>query len=289
MTQIVVNGLLTGGVYALVAVGFSLVWGVMNVVNIAHAAYIMLGAYTSYWLFRLFNWDPFLSIPVSMAVLFALGYLIASVVLNRVIRFGLVMTLVLTFGIDLILQNAALMLWSADYRSVTPAYAGQGLAIGGVMVPYVRLAVFLLAVLFVVLFSLFLSKTRMGNAIQATALNPGAAELTGVRIERIYAMTYAIGAALAAAAGSMISVVYTIQPQVGNVFLTRAFVITVLGGLGSIPGALLGGVILGLAESFATVTVGVGWSEAVSFALLVLILIVRPQGLLGRRFFGGVG
>jgi len=285
----VVNGLLTGGLYALVAVGFSLVWGVMNVVNIAHAAYIMLGAYTSYWLFRLFNWDPFLSIPVSMAVLFALGYLIASVVLNRVIRFGLVMTLVLTFGIDLILQNAALMLWSADYRSVTPAYAGQGLAIGGVMVPYVRLAVFLLAVLFVVLFSLFLSKTRMGNAIQATALNPGAAELTGVRIERIYAMTYAIGAALAAAAGSMISVVYTIQPQVGNVFLTRAFVITVLGGLGSIPGALLGGVILGLAESFATVTVGVGWSEAVSFALLVLILIVRPQGLLGRRFFGGVG
>ena len=284
-----VNGLLTGGLYALVAVGFSLVWGVMNVVNIAHAAYIMLGAYTSYWLFRLFNWDPFLSIPVSMAVLFALGYLIASVVLNRVIRFGLVMTLVLTFGIDLILQNAALMLWSADYRSVTPAYAGQGLAIGGVMVPYVRLAVFLLAVLFVVLFSLFLSKTRMGNAIQATALNPGAAELTGVRIERIYAMTYAIGAALAAAAGSMISVVYTIQPQVGNVFLTRAFVITVLGGLGSIPGALLGGVILGLAESFATVTVGVGWSEAVSFALLVLILIVRPQGLLGRRFFGGVG
>ena len=284
-----VNGLLTGGLYALVAVGFSLVWGVMNVVNIAHAAYIMLGAYMSYWLFRLFNWDPFLSIPVSMAALFVLGYLVASLVLNRVIRFGLVMTLVLTFGIDLILQNAALMLWSADYRSVTPAYAGQGLAIGGVMVPYVRLAVFLLAVLFVVLFSLFLSKTRVGNAIQATALNPGAAELTGVRIERIYALTYAIGAALAAAAGSMISVVYTIQPQVGNVFLTRAFVITVLGGLGSIPGALLGGVILGLAESFATVTVGVGWSEAVSFALLVLILIVRPQGLLGRRFFGGVG
>ncbi|HEY8416453.1 MAG TPA: branched-chain amino acid ABC transporter permease [Limnochordales bacterium] len=289
MSQIVVNGLLTGGLYALVAVGFSLVWGVMNVVNIAHAAYIMLGAYMSYWLFRLFNWDPFLSIPVSMAALFVLGYLVASLVLNRVIRFGLVMTLVLTFGIDLILQNAALMLWSADYRSVTPAYAGQGLAIGGVMVPYVRLAVFLLAVLFVVLFSLFLSKTRVGNAIQATALNPGAAELTGVRIERIYALTYAIGAALAAAAGSMISVVYTIQPQVGNVFLTRAFVITVLGGLGSIPGALLGGVILGLAESFATVTVGVGWSEAVSFALLVLILIVRPQGLLGRRFFGGVG
>jgi len=120
-------------------------------------------------------------------------------------------------------------------------------------------------------------------------LNPFAAQLTGVRIDRIYALTYAIGAALAAAAGSMISVIYTIQPQVGNVFLTRAFVITVLGGLGSIPGALLGGVLLGLAESFATVTVGIGWSQAVSFGLLVLILVVRPQGLLGRRFFGGVG
>ncbi len=289
MSQIVVNGLLTGGLYALVAVGFSLVWGVMNVVNIAHAAYIMLGAYVSYWLYQLYGWDPFLSIPAAMAVLFVFGYLVASLVLNRVIRYGLVMTLVLTFGIDLILQNAALMLWSADYRSVTPAYAGQGLALGGVMVPYVRLAVFVLAIVFVILFSLFLSRTRMGNAIQATALNPAAAELTGVRIERIYALTYAIGAALAAAAGSMISVVYTIQPQVGNVFLTRAFVITVLGGLGSIPGALLGGVLLGLAESFATVTVGIGWSEAVSFSLLVIILIVRPQGLLGRRFFGGVG
>ena len=283
-----VNGLLTGGLYALVAVGFSLVWGVMNVVNIAHAAFIMLGAYISFWLFHLYGVDPFLSIPASMAVLFVIGYLFSSVVLNRVIRFGLVMTLVLTFGMDLILQNAALMMWSADYRSITPAYAGQGLAIGGVMIPYVRLAVFLLAVLFVVLFSLFLSKTRVGNAIQATALNPAAAELTGVRIQRIYALTYAIGAALAAAAGSMISVVYTIQPQVGNVFLTRAFVITVLGGLGSIPGALLGGIVLGLAESFATVTVGIGWSEAVSFTLLVVILIVRPQGLLGRRFFGGV-
>src|SRR5690606_4455506 len=254
----------------------------------AHAAFIMLGAYISFWLFHLYGVDPFLSIPASMAVLFVIGYLFSSVVLNRVIRFGLVMTLVLTFGMDLILQNAALMMWSADYRSITPAYAGQGLAIGGVMIPYVRLAVFLLAVLFVVLFSLFLSKTRVGNAIQATALNPAAAELTGVRIQRIYALTYAIGAALAAAAGSMISVVYTIQPQVGNVFLTRAFVITVLGGLGSIPGALLGGIVLGLAESFATVTVGIGWSEAVSFTLLVVILIVRPQGLLGRRFFGGV-
>ncbi|MFO7311420.1 MAG: branched-chain amino acid ABC transporter permease [Bacillota bacterium] len=289
MTQIVVNGLLTGGVYALVAVGFSLVWGVMNVVNIAHASYIMLGAYISYWLFHLYGWDPFLSIPVSMAALFVLGYLVASVVLNRVIRYGLVMTLVLTFGVDLILQNAALILWSADYRSITPSYAGASLAVGGVMIPYVRFAVFLLALVLVVLFSLFLSKTRTGNAIQATALNPFAAQLTGVRIDRIYALTYAIGAALAAAAGSMISVIYTIQPQVGNVFLTRAFVITVLGGLGSIPGALLGGVLLGLAESFATVTVGIGWSQAVSFGLLVLILVVRPQGLLGRRFFGGVG
>ena len=289
MLQIVVNGLLTGGVYALVAVGFSLVWGVMNVVNIAHASYIMLGAYISYWLFHLYGWDPFLSIPVSMAGLFVIGYLVASVVLNRVIRYGLVMTLVLTFGVDLILQNAALMLWSADYRSITPSYAGAGLAVGGVMIPYVRFAVFLLALVLVMLFSLFLSKTRMGNAIQATALNPFAAQLTGVRIERIYSLTYAIGAALAAAAGSMISVIYTIQPQVGNVFLTRAFVITVLGGLGSIPGALLGGVLLGLAESFATVTVGIGWSQAVSFGLLVLILVVRPQGLLGRRFFGGVG
>ncbi|MBO8140878.1 MAG: branched-chain amino acid ABC transporter permease [Firmicutes bacterium] len=289
MSQILVNGLLTGGLYALVAVGFSLVWGVMNVVNIAHASYIMLGAYITYWLFHLYGLDPFLSIPVSMAALFLLGYAVGSLVLNRVVRFGLVMTLVLTFGIDMILQNGALLLWSADYRSITPAYAGQGLAAGGVMIPYVRLAVFVLAVLFVALFSLFLSRTRMGNAIKATALNPFAAELNGVRIQRVYALTYAIGAALAAAAGSMVSVVYTIHPQVGNVFLTRAFVITVLGGLGSIPGALLGGVILGLAESLATVTVGIGWSEAISFTLLVAILIVRPQGLLGKRFFGGVG
>jgi branched-chain amino acid transport system permease protein len=287
MLQIIVNGLLLGGLYGLVTVGFSLIWGVMKVVNITQASFVMLGAYVSYWLFKGAGVDPFLALPVAMALLFGLGYLIQRFILNRVIRGGLIMTLILTFGIDLILQNLAMFAFSLDYRSVQPAYAGSSITIGGLIFPWIRVMVFVLAVTLAAGLHLFFKYTRPGQAIKATALNLEAAQLAGVKVDQIYALTYGVGAALGGAAGVLMSVVYSFNPQAGSLFLTPMFVITVLGGLGSIPGAILGGIIVGVAEALTARFISPGITQAVSFSLLVLILIVRPQGLLGKQFFGG--
>lgn len=287
--QILINGLLLGGLYALVTVGFSLVWGVMEVVNIAHASYIMLGAYVAFFSFHYLGLDPFLSLPLAMALLFLLGYAVQGLIINRVLRHGLVMTLVVTFGIDLFFTNLGLELFSADFRSVTPPYAGKGFALLGATVPYVRAGVFVTALVVTGLLSLFLSRTRLGLAIRATALHREAAQLVGVTVERVYALTYGVAAAIAGAAGVMVSVLYSFNPQVGGSFLTPMFTITVLGGLGSIPGAVVGGLLVGLAEAFATVSIGPSFSKMFAFLVLVTVLIVRPQGLLGKRFYGGVG
>lgn len=285
--QFLINGLLLGGLYGLVTVGFSLVWGVTSVVNIAHSSFITLGAYGAWLLFTGLGLGPFVSLPIVMAVMFVLGFLIQHQIINRVIRHGLVMTLIITFGIDLILTNAALLAFSADYRAVKLPYGAEGLTLGGVQIPYLRLAVFVLAIAITALLATFLSKTRPGRAIRATALNQEAALLMGVSIDKVYATTYGVAAAIAGAAGVLISTLYSFGPEIGRGFLTRCFVITVLGGLGSLPGAIIGGILLGLIESTTTVTFGAGYTEVMAFTVLVAILAFRPQGLLGRRFYGG--
>lgn len=286
--QVILNGLLLGGLYGCVGVGFSLIWGVMNLINVAHGAMIMLGAYVTYWLFRSYGLDPFLSIPISMFVLFLLGYAIQKYVINLVVKRGVFMTLVLTFGWQLLLINAALVLWKADYRAVTPSYGGAGFEVGGLVFPYVRLAILGAALLLTFLLYLFMAKTKIGNAIKATALNKEAAQLVGVNISQIYAITFGVGAALAGAAGSLISTVYTISPIMGQPLIGKAFVVACLGGLGNMAGALIGGLIVGLAETMGGTIIGPGYQEAISFVLLVLILVLRPEGILGRKFFAEV-
>lgn len=286
--QVLVNGLLLGGIYAAVGVGFSLTWGVLNIINIAHGAMVMLGAYVTFLLFSRFGVDPFLSIPVSMLVLFGLGYALQRFLINRVIPHGVFMTLVLTFGISLFLIDMALLLFSGDYRSVTPSYAGAGLDLGGVIVPYQRLGVFAVSLLLVAALNAYLGRTKTGRAIRATALNRQAAQLVGVDIAQIYAVTFGIGAAMAGAAGSLLAMTITITPVLGNVFIGKAFVIATLGGLGTVQGALVGGLILGLAESFGAALIGPSYQQAIGFAILVLVLIFRPEGIMGRQFFAEV-
>lgn len=286
--QIIVNGLLLGGLYALVTVGFSLVWGVMHVVNLAHGSFVMLGAYVAWFMFHTTHLDPFASIPVAMAVLFVLGYGVQVTIVNRIVRYGLVMTLVVTFGVDLILQNLALEAFTANFRSVVPWYAGRGFHFLGASVPYIRLAIFVTALVITGLLSLFLSRARIGMAIRATALHQEAAELTGVTISRVYAVTYAVAAALAGAAGVLVSLVFNFNPLVGAGFVTPMFLITVLGGLGSVPGAVMGGILFGLVEALATELLGPQVSQMICFMMLVVVLAVRPQGLLGKPFYGGI-
>lgn len=286
--QSLVNGLLLGGVYACVGIGFSLVWGVTNVINLAHGALIMLGAYVTFWAYRGLGLDPFLSLPLAMVVLGALGYAIQRYLVNFVVKSGVFMTLILTFGVQLILIDTALLLFSGDYRAVTPSYSGAGFEAGPVVLPYIRLAIFGVGLLLTLGLHLFMTRTRTGNAIRATALNKDAALLVGVDIGRIYAVTYALGAALAGAAGALLSTLYTITPVMGQPLLGKAFVIACLGGLGTMWGSLVGGLILGIAETAGASIIGPAYQQAISFGLLVLILVIRPEGIVGKKFYAEV-
>lgn len=289
--QSLVNVLLLAGVLTIVALGFSIVWGVMNIINLVHGAFIMLGAYITYWLFALAGLDPFLSIPISMLLLFVLGYLIQRGVINFVMRAPLLVTFLLTFGLEIIIINLALFFWKSDLRAVTTSYSGTSLTLyadpitnNSIEVPLVKLGAFVLAMLLTWVTHLLMSRTRVGRAIRSTGMDKDAAQLTGVKIGPIYALTFAIGAALAGAAGSLIAMSQSFQPGFGGTYTLRAFVIVVLGGLGSIPAVILGALLFATAE-VATGLWQPGLIQAITFGLLVLVLIVRPSGIAGKAFY----
>lgn len=285
LLQAVINGLLFGAVYATIGIGFSLVWGVMNIINVAHGSFIMVGAYLSYTLYAVVGIDPFLSIPVVMTVLFVIAYVIQKFVLNRVVRGSVFITLTFTFGLQILIANVCLLIWSADYRSVKLPYSSAGFQIGGVVIPLVRLAIFVVALILTGLFYLFMRRTKTGIAINATALNFDGAKTVGIDVYNIYAVTFGVSAALAGAAGCLISPIMSVNPFVGGPMVAKAFVIAILGGLGSTIGALAGGMVLGLVETVGTVFIPSSYQELLGFSVLVLVLVFRPQGLLGKRFY----
>jgi len=284
--QVIINGVVLGGLYACVGMGFSLVYGVLGISNLSHGALIMLGSYVTYWLFTLYGVDPFISIIPAMAVLFVIGYVMQRGFINRVM--GEVRTsLILTFGFQWLLINVALYIFKGDYRAVSPSYAGEGFRFGSLTLSYARLGVLLLAIAATIGLHLFTTRTKLGNAIKATALNSKGAQLCGVDINAIYAVTFGIGSALAAIAGAAATMVYVLTPWIGQPLLGRAFVVTVLGGMGNVVGPLVGGLILGVAETAGAAIIGTSYQEAISFIFLVVVLALRPQGIFGRRFFGG--
>lgn len=283
--QNIINGLLLGGLYAAVALGFSLVWGVMNVINLAHGAFIMIGAYVTFWIFYFFHVDPFLAIPAAMAVTFGMGYLLQKYIINLIVRTQVFMVFILTFGLEILLQNITNLVCTADFRSITTSYSGAGLSLGAITIPYIRLGIGGLAILLTVLLSLFLAKTKTGNAIKATSLNKEGAQLVGVDIGKIYTITFAISAATAGAAGSLLGNIVAISPYMGGTYTFKAALIVCLGGLGSIPGVIAGGLVVGIAETMGSYLISPGYKEFISFVLLVIILAVRPQGLMGKKFY----
>jgi len=282
LVQILINGILLGGLYACMAIGFSLIWGVMNLINIAHGSMIVLGAYITYLITTHTGIDPFLTLPAAGAVLFLLGYALQKHLINRVVQASIFMTLILTFGLDMVMINVNLALFTADIRSITPSYASLAFQMGSVRVPYTRLGVFVLALALTGALYLFLKQTKVGRAIQATSQDARAARVVGIQTERIYAITFGVGACMAGLAGSLVAVIYTFSPVVGASFTLKSFVIVVLGGLGSISGAIFAGVFLGVAENLVSGLLDPGYTDAVSFALLVLVLVLRPKGFLGR-------
>ncbi len=285
--QVLVNWLLLGSLYAAVALGFSLVWGIMNIVNLAHGAFIIVGAYTAFWMYTQLHIDPYLGIPLTMAVLFVIGWIVQYVAINRVIRAPLLVTFLLTFGLNLLVADLVQQFFSSDLRSINTAYAGNGLDIGSTHIAFDSLIAAVIAVLLTAALSYFLTRTRTGNAILATGMDRDAARLMGISIRNIYALTFAIGAALAGAAGAMLSELYPFDPSAGGTFTLRAFVIVVLGGIGTPWGALAGGLVFGLTETVVPLIPGVGpgYDDAIAFAVLVAVLIFRPNGLLGKTFY----
>lgn len=280
--QVLVNGVLLGGVYGIMALGMSLIWGVMKIINVAHGALIMLGAYFGFWTFTLLGWDPFLALPATIAVFFVIGYVIQRFLLNLIVQAQLFLTLLITFGLGVVLENLVRLLWSSDLRQVTPRYQGAHIDVGGLTIPHVRLGVFFTAAALSVIFLLIIDRTRLGRAIRATAQDLRAARLIGIPVAHIYAVTFAMGAALAGAAGVMWGTLFPITPTMGGPLTLKAFAVNVLGGLGTMMGPLLGGVVLGVIEAFASTYLGPTYANVFSFGLLVLVLTIRPTGLLGK-------
>jgi branched-chain amino acid transport system permease protein len=285
--QVFVNWLLLGSLYAAIALGFSLVWGIMNIVNLAHGSFIIVGAYTAFWLYTQLHIDPFAGILLTMAVLFVLGWIVQYVAINRVIRAPFLVTFLLTFGLDLLIADLVQQFFTSDLRSINTSYANAGINLGSTHIAFDRLLAAIIAIILTALLSYFLARTRVGNAILATGMDRDAARLMGINIRTTYALTFGLGAALAGAAGAMLSELYPFSPSVGGAFTLRAFVIIVLGGLGSPWGALAGGLVFGLAETLVPLIPGVGpgYDDAIAFALMVVVLIVRPNGLLGKPFY----
>lgn len=283
--QATVYGLLQGGLLALIAVGFSLVWGVMNIVNLAHGSFVILGAYVAFELNKALGLDPFLGMFASAAALFVLGYAVQRYVTNLVVNAPIFITLLLTFGLDLLLTQGMNIAFTANYRSVHTSYASTGVALGGVQVPVGRLLVFAVAIVVTLLLVAFVTRSRTGLSIMATGMDRGAARLMGIRARHVYALTFGIAAALAGMAGAMVGTVGTFNPADAAGFTLQAFVISVLGGLGNMYGALVGGIVLGLVEAWGGQYLPGTWVNAIAFGVLVIVLIVRPTGLVGKAYY----
>ncbi len=282
LLQILINGVLLGGLYAVMALGLALVWGVLNIVNLAHGAFIMLGAYLSWHLYTYLGIDPFLGLPITAVVMFGFGYAMQRGLLNLVVKAPMFNTLLITFGLEVVLTYLAQLAFSADFRTINPSYAGSSIQIGTVVLPLARLLAFGIAIILTLAMWLFLLHTRLGRAIRATAQNLVAARLYGVEPRHLYAMTFGIGIGLAGAAGGLYGTVSQINPYIGATLTAKSFAIAIIGGLDNPLGVIVGGLFLGIIESLAVLYIGATFADVASFGVLVLVLIVRPSGLLGK-------
>jgi len=285
--QNAIFGLLIGGLYGLAAVGLSLVFGVLKILNVAHGELLMLGGYAAFWLFTLWHVDPFVSLVPSAAAMFLIGALLYRLLFARLLYapddLKLKNSILIGFGLSLVLQTAALLAWTADERAVETAASGAVLPVGGVVVPVLRLAS--LGVAFAVLAGLhvFLQKTRWGTAVRATADDVEAAEIVGIPVPRVFLGAFGLGSALAGVAGALVSVTASVNPTVGLSWTLKALIVVVLGGMGNIFGTFVAGLFLGVAEAVSGFVLGNAYREVMGLVLFLLVISVRPQGLFSRE------
>jgi branched-chain amino acid transport system permease protein len=280
--QSLLSGVLIGGAYALIGVGLTIIFGVMRIINFAHGDLVMLGMYASFFLFTLGNVDPFVSIVFVFPLLFLFGAILQKTVINKVLNALPQNQILLTIGIGLILSNTMMLLFTSDYRIISTSYSSGSFRLGEISVSTPLLLSFVITAAVTAILYWFLLKTDTGQAIRATAQDRDAAQLMGVNVKRMSVLATGIGAGLAAVAGSLISPTYYIFPQVGQPFTLKAFVIVVLGGMGSVMGATVGGILIGATESLAGAYISSGLKDLVVYVLFLLILLFKPAGLFGK-------
>jgi branched-chain amino acid transport system permease protein len=283
LTQAVVNGLLIGGVYALVSIGVTLIFGVVKIVNFAQGEFVMIGMYISFFLATYLGIDPLASLLVTMPVLFVAGVLIQHLLIRRVLALGDMQQIFLTFALSLLLVNVALLLFTANYRTVETPYSEAAIHIGPIYVAVAKLIAFAVAMALSGALWAFLRSTDLGKAMRAAAQNPDVAMLMGINTGRVFCVAVGVALALAGAAGSLLMPFYPAYPMVGQVFVLMAFVAVVLGTLGNVTGALIASLMMGVAESLGIQFVGADSGLIVVFLMLLATLAVRPSGLFGAR------
>jgi branched-chain amino acid transport system permease protein len=280
--QSILSGTLIGGVYVLAGIGLSIIFGVMKIINFAHGDLLMLGMYVTWIVFVRLGLDPYVSLVITIPTLFLWGTVLESTIINRVLDDLPQNQILLTIGLGLMMRNAVMLIFTSDYRILTTRYSSSSMRLLGLSVSKPLLFSFVVTAFIITFLFWFLTKTDTGQAIRATSQDRDAARLMGINVKKMSALAFGIGSALAGAAGSLVAPIYYIFPDVGESFTLKAFVIVVLGGMGSTIGAMLGGLIVGITESLAAAYVSSGLKELVVFVIFLAILLLKPAGLLGK-------
>ncbi len=281
--QTIVNGLFTGGIYALVAIGLTLIYGVMLILNFAHGEFLMLGMYIAYWCFTLFGMDPYLAIPIAAILIFALGALIQAGLVQRVLTAHPLNQIILLLGVSTLIMGLVQFFFSAEARSIHVSYETSVISLMGLRFSIPRMIAFFAALVIAIGLYLFLQYTRMGKAIRAVSQSRDAATLMGINVKFVYMLTFGIGAAVTAVGGALLTPNYKMIPTIGQQFGVIAFVVVVLGTMGNFLGAFFGGLIIGVVEAFAGYVLGGDVKIIASMLVFILILLFKPAGLFGRR------
>jgi branched-chain amino acid transport system permease protein len=283
LVQTIVLGLLIGGTYALLASGLTLIFGVMNVINIAHGSFLILAAFITYSIWTATGLDPLLSVFLTTPMMFGFGWLLYRGTVEHVRGAHVSSSVLLTFAIALVLEGAMGLIWGNTSHSVRPSYVNESFTIGDIFLPRAQVYGGALAIVVLAALYLMLTRTWLGRAIRASAVNPHGAALVGVNVSAVAALTFGIGVAAAGAGGSIVSVLYPFLPGSHYQWIARLLGIIVLGGMGSLPGAVLGALLLGIAETMTVTYVSPAWATAVPYLFIFVVLLVRPRGLLGTR------
>ncbi len=282
LLQTLLSGILIGLVYSLVAVGLTLVFGVMDIVNFAHGEFLMFGMYASFWLFALYALDPIFTLPLTALMLFALGAAVYQTIIRRIIHASMLSQIFTTFGLMILFRGVAQFLWKPDFRSIENSLVSGTVSLGALQFGLPQILAAAGAIWATAFIWWFLNRTRLGAALEATAADREAAQLMGIPAQRMFTIAWGIGAACAGIAGALLSTFYPVFPEVGANFILIAFVVVALGGFGSVTGAFYAGIIVGVVEVVGGFLIGPQLKLALVLMLYLLVVLLRPQGLLGR-------